>query len=317
MKTIQNMLEGSHLDPDVLGMSLRVFQRIAEAEGRIHGIDPKEVTFHEVGALDSIVDIVGTAVGIHLLGPTHILSSPVPLGKGFVKAQHGILPVPAPATIELLRGAPVAQAGVEAELVTPTGAAILMEISQDFGPLPPMRVSKIGYGVGSRDLADRPNLLRFILGEPEAEGKTLREDWVVEASIDDMNPEFCEHLMECLLSAGALDVTWTPVVMKKGRPGGTLHVLSGPNLRETLSEIILRESTSIGVRFYPVRRHCLERRHHPVETASGTVRIKVSSMKGATLNALPEYEDCRELAKKTGRPLKEIYHEALALFRQE
>jgi hypothetical protein len=313
MGEIRAILEGSALASEVRNLSLRVFRRLAEAEGRIHEIGPDEVTFHEVGAVDSIVDIVGAAVLFHHLKPARVLASPLPLGRGFVRGQHGVLPVPAPATLDLLRDVPVHQGTADTELVTPTGAAILRELVEAFGPLPPMRVERIGYGVGQRDLPDRPNLLRFLLGEEEAEG--LREDWVLEANIDDMNPEFCEHLMDRLLAAGALDVSWSSLIMKKGRPAVLLRVLTEAQRKEAMADLILRESTSIGVRFYPVRRSCLEREHRVVETPWGQVRIKVSHRGGEEFNALPEYQDCREVALRTGVPLKDVYQEALALYR--
>jgi hypothetical protein len=286
---------------------------LAEAEGKVHGAPPETVTFHEVGAVDSIVDIVGAATGFHWLGPIRVLSSPLPLGHGFVKSQHGVLPVPAPATLEILRDVPVSNGAVEGEMVTPTGAAILREVAEGFGPLPPVRVERIGYGVGHRDPVERPNLLRFLLGE--AEGFGVREDWLLEANIDDMNPEFCEHLTERLLAEGALDVTWSPLIMKKSRPGVMLRVLTDADRRDAAMDVILRESTSIGVRFFPVRRRCLERVHEVVETPWGAVRIKVSSSDNEILNALPEYQDCREIAVRTGVPLKEIYLEALSVYR--
>ncbi len=313
MREIRTILEGGGLAPQVRDMSIRIFQRLSEAEGRIHGISPEEITFHEVGAVDSIVDIVGAAVGFHHLKPDRVLASPLPLGRGFVRSQHGVLPVPAPATLELLRGIPLHQCTADTELVTPTAAAILRELVEAFGPLPSMRVERIGYGVGQRDLPDRPNLLRFLLGEEEGTG--LREDWILEANIDDMNPEFCEHVMDRLLSADALDVSWSPLIMKKGRPAVLLRVLTEGHRKEAMADLILRESTSIGVRFYPVRRSCLEREHRVVETPWGPVRIKVSHRAGEEFNALPEYQDCRELALRAGVPLKDVYQEALALYR--
>jgi|YNPNPStandDraft_1061719.scaffolds.fasta_scaffold00209_13 uncharacterized protein (TIGR00299 family) protein len=315
MGEIRALLLQAGLDPAVRDLALRVFQRLAEAEGRIHGVAPDAVTFHEVGALDSIVDIVGAAAGIRWLRPGRVVCSPLPLGRGFVPGSHGVLPVPAPATLEILRGVPVSEGGGEGELVTPTGAAIIAEIAGDFGPLPPMRIQGLGYGVGQRDLPHRPNLLRLILGEGEP--GSLREDWVLEANIDDMNPEFCEHLAERLMSQGALDVSWSPLTMKKGRPGLLLRVLSEPHRRDAMAEIILRESTSIGVRFLPVLRRCLERRHEVAETPWGPVRIKVSHAGGEVLNALPEYQDCREIATRTGLPIKEVYQEALSIHRKK
>jgi|Deesub1362B_J571_1020462.scaffolds.fasta_scaffold03432_4 hypothetical protein len=317
LRRIETMIQGAHLPSPVKELSLRVFRRLASAEGKIHGIPAEEVTFHEVGAVDSIVDIVGCVACLQYLGACRFLASPLPLGMGMIPSRHGLLPVPAPATLEILRGVPVRQVEVEAELVTPTGAALLKEVVEAFVPLPPMEVERIGYGVGGRDLAERPNLLRVVLGKAIPSGGTYREDWILEANIDDMNPEFCEHLMERLLSRGALDVTWTPLLMKKGRPGGLLRLLSPPSRLQDLSETLMRESTTIGVRCYPVRRRCLERSHETVETPWGPVRVKVSRLQGEVVNALPEYEDCRCLAERTGVPLKEIYLEALARHRSQ
>ncbi|MGQ9653557.1 MAG: nickel pincer cofactor biosynthesis protein LarC [Thermodesulfobacteriota bacterium] len=314
MAQIRTVLQDTGLEPQVRDLALRVFERLAEAEGRVHGVAPEAVTFHEVGALDSVVDIVGAAAGIRWLSPDRVVSSALPLGRGFVRGGHGVLPVPAPATLEILKGVPVSEGGQEGELVTPTGAAIIREIAHDFGPLPAMRMEMLGYGVGHRDLSDRPNLLRLILGE--ADHVIFREDWVLEANIDDMNPEFCEHLMETLMAQGALDVSWSPLIMKRGRPGVLLRVLAEPHLRDSMAEIILRESTSIGVRFLPMLRRCLERRHEVVETPWGPVRIKVSYAGGEVLNALPEYQDCREIASRAGVPVKEVYHEALSIYRR-
>lgn len=309
---IREMLLQSALPQGVKDRSLRIFNELANAEARVHDKAPEQITFHEVGAVDSIVDIVGAVLGFEWLKPHKVVVSALPLGKGFVHAHHGTLPVPAPATIELLRGVPVYQGDEEAELVTPTGAAILKEVAQEFGDMPPMKPQKVGYGVGSKDLPRRPNLLRMILGESEALG--LREDWVLEANIDDMNPEFVEHLMDRLLEAGALDVGWCPMVMKRGRPGGLLKVLVEGRNRDSVSEVILMESTSIGLRAHAVERQCLERRYEEVETPWGKARVKVCFSGERVLNALPEYQDCRDIALKSKVPLKEIYFRALAAY---
>ena len=314
-RDIRAMIMESGLKNEVKDLSIRIFRRIAEAEGAVHGQDPEDVTFHEVGALDSIADIVGAAAGFDYLKPDKIIVSPAPLGKGFVHGMHGVIPIPAPATMEILKGAPVKDGGAETELVTPTGAAIIMELADEFGSLPSMSVSKIGYGVGQRDLKDRPNLLRFVYGEAREKIPT-REDWVVESNIDDMNPEFLERLMEKLFAAGAFDVSWSHLIMKKGRPGGLLRVLCSASIIDDVQKIIFKESTSIGTRFYPVERLCLERRFETVETSRGPVRIKISILGQDAVNALPEYEDCRRIADETGAPLKEVYQEAIFLYRK-
>lgn len=310
---IRDVISSSDLPQEVKEKSLEAFSRLAVAEAKIHNLHPDKVTFHEIGAVDSIVDIVGSFLGLHHLGCKRVVSSPLPLGTGFVDTAHGPMPVPAPATLEILKGAPVYDGGSRTELLTPTGAAILRVIARSFGPLPPMRPSKIGYGVGSRDLPERPNLLRLILGEEDEEG-LLREDWILEANIDDMNPQFCEHLMERLFASGALDVTWTPTVMKRGRPGGILKALVSWERKEEVLRAMIRESTTIGVRMYRVRRRCLERRIERVETPWGPVRMKVSSDQGEMMNALPEYKDCEEIASRAGVPLKEVYFKALSAY---
>ena len=314
-RDIRAMIVESGLKDEVKDLSLRIFRRIAEAEGAVHGQDPEDVTFHEVGALDSIADIIGAAAGFDYLKPDKVVVSPVPLGKGFVHGMHGVIPIPAPATMEILKGAPVRDGESETELVTPTGAAVIMELADEFGPFPSMSASKIAYGVGQRDLKDRPNLLRFVYGEAGSAIPT-REDWVVESNIDDMNPEFLERIMTKLFSAGAFDVSWSNLIMKKGRPGGLLRVLCSKPIIDDVQRIIFLESTSIGTRFYPVERHCLERRFETVETEWGPVRIKISVLGQDAINALPEYEDCRKIADTTGVPLKEVYQEAIFLHRK-
>jgi len=310
---IREMIASSHLHPEVKEKALEAFSKLAQAEAKIHDLHPDEVTFHEIGAVDSIVDIVGTFIGLHLLGCHKVISSPLPLGRGFVDTAHGRMPVPAPATLEILKGVPIYEGDSTTELLTPTAAAILTVIVQSFGPLPAMRPQRIGYGVGSRDLVERPNLLRLIMGEEDLPG-LVREDWILEANIDDMNPQLCEHLMERLLSCGALDVTWTPTIMKRGRPGGILKVLVSWEVKDEILRTMLEESTTIGVRMYKVRRKCLERDVQRVETPWGPVSIKVSSDQGRVMNALPEYRDCEEIASRTGVPLKEVYFRALAAY---
>lgn len=312
-REISQLIASASLPGRVKAWSLEAFKKLAEAEARIHGIPADQVTFHEVGAVDSIVDIVGAFLGLNHLDVPRIVVSPLPLGSGFVEGGHGILPVPAPATLELLKGFPVYGGDSKVELVTPTGAAILSVAATGFGPLPPLRVRGIGYGVGSRDLAERPNLLRLIMGE-DALQATLREDWVLEANLDDMNPQFCEYLMDRLLEEGALDVTWSPTIMKKGRPGGILTVIVDSAKKEHLEELILRESTSIGLREYVVRRRCLDRKLEAVPTPWGVVRVKVSSEHGRIWNVAPEFKDCVEIARSLGVPLKEVYSKAIAAY---
>jgi len=306
-REIKRMIEQSPLDLPVKERSLDIFHRLATAEARIHDQEVDEVHFHEIGALDSIVDVVGAAVGMNHLGIERVFASRIPVGSGFVHGQHGRLPVPAPATLEILKGIPVYSCSLNEEMVTPTGAAILASFSAGFGEIPPMRIERVGYGVGDRAFAEIPNVLRIILGEDEGTWEGDRV-WVVETDIDDMSPEIHGYLMERLPEAGALDVTFTPVQMKKNRPGTTIKVLAHQAEVDSIIDTLFRESTSIGVRLYPVRRAKLGRRLEEVETEYGTVRVKVSADgRGRIVNVMPEFEDCKRIAKERGIPLKEVY----------
>jgi uncharacterized protein (TIGR00299 family) protein len=306
-REIKRMIEQSPLDLPVKERSLDIFHRLATAEARIHDQEVDEVHFHEIGALDSIVDVVGAAVGMNHLGIERVFASRIPVGSGFVHGQHGRLPVPAPATLEILKGIPVYSCSLKEEMVTPTGAAILASFSAGFGEIPPMRIERVGYGVGDRAFAEIPNVLRIILGEDEGTWEGDRV-WVVETDIDDMSPEIHGYLMERLPEVGALDVTFTPVQMKKNRPGTTIKVLAHQAEVDSIIDTLFRESTSIGVRLYPVRRAKLGRRLEEVETEYGTVRVKVSADgRGRIVNVMPEFEDCKRIAKERGIPLKEVY----------
>ena len=309
-RDIRSMLGGSRLDAAAQRIALAIFTKLAEAEGRVHGVAPDDVEFHEVGAVDSIVDIVGTAVGVTTLGIEVAYVSPLPLGSGIVQSQHGPLPVPAPATVELLRGFPTRPGDGEGELVTPTGAAIVAALATP-GPAPEIGIHAVGYGAGERTLKDRPNLLRLVLGERlDAPG---HEDLlVVETNIDDLNPELYDHVMERLLSAGARDVYLAPVHMKKNRPGIVLSVLCGESERERLVAIMLNETSAIGVRYYPVRRRILDRTVKEVGTAYGAVRVKVALAPDGHENLAPEYDDCKRIAIQKGVPIKRVYQAALA-----
>jgi uncharacterized protein (TIGR00299 family) protein len=308
-RNIKRMIEESTLAPQVKERSLDIFHRLASVEASIHDQKIDEVHFHEIGALDSIVDVVGAAVGMHYLTVDRVLASKIPLGSGFVQGHHGRLPVPAPATLALLKGIPVYSSSVNQELVTPTGAAVLTSFSQGFGDLPEMRIEKVGYGVGDRVLDEIPNVLRIILGG--AEGLLERDRvLVVESDIDDMSPEICGYLMERLPEMGALDVTFIPIHMKKNRPGITIKILSHEAEVDRIIDTLFRESTSIGVRLYPVRRAKLSRRIEEVETKYGPVRLKISTdQRGRVVNVMPEFEDCKRIAEAEGIPLKEIYRE--------
>lgn len=311
-RDIKRIISGSALSPDVKKLSTGIFRIIAEAEGKVHGISADEVHFHEIGAMDSIIDIVGAAVALEAIGPERVICSPLPLGSGWTNTMHGKLPIPAPATLEILKGAPVAPSPIEFELTTPTGAAI-MKAAASFGPMPAMTVERVGYGAGKKDVKERANIVRAVLGSKGAldgpEGERLH---VLETNIDDMSPELSGYLIEKLISSGALDAFHTAVQMKKSRPGVLLTVLAKEEDRARLMEMIFRESTSIGVRSYPVERHCLERKVLKVRTPFGIVSVKASYLSGRAVNAQPEYEDCRKLSEKKGVALKVVMDSAKA-----
>ncbi|WP_305044405.1 nickel pincer cofactor biosynthesis protein LarC [Geoalkalibacter sp.] len=303
---IDKMLAAAGLPPETAALARRIFRRIGAAEAKIHGIALEEVHFHEVGALDSIVDIVGAAAGLLALGVDQVICAPLPLSQGFVRCAHGNFPLPAPATLEILRGAPVMDGRCEFELVTPTGAAIAAEVAR-FGALPPMRVLRSGYGVGTRQLADRPNLLRGILGESCADGGDRDQVEVLETHLDDSNPEWLGALMEDLLAAGALDVAYLPLQMKKNRPGVGVRVIAAPKDGATLAERLLRACSAIGVRRQVAERFKLEREAAEVETPLGPAAVKLLRRDGKLLRVSAEYESCRRLAQASGRPLPEVY----------
>ena len=310
---IRSMIQESSLSDEDKGLSLRIFERLARAEGKIHKKEIDEVHFHEVGAIDSIVDVVGSAIGINRLGLDRVIASELPLGRGFVSCRHGILPVPAPATLELLKGIPVRDSGIESELVTPTGAAIISTVAAEFKNLPKLKIESIGYGVGKRELSERPNLLRILVGEMES--AAVRTDIVIEAYIDDMNPQLCDFLLDRLFEEGALDVTFSSLQMKKNRPAILLKVICDPQSLGTLIDCIVRESTTIGLRYYEVQRYCLKRIIKRVKSPWGMARAKVSlDIHGKAINALPEYDDCKRIAKKSQVPLKEVYQKVLMTY---
>ena len=338
---ILSVIERSGLSPQVKSTAMRIFNRLAEAEARVHGGSVDQVHFHEVGGVDAIIDITGAAIALELLGVEKVYASALHLGSGFVRMQHGLYPVPAPATANLITGVPAYTSEVKGELVTPTGAAIITTIASGFGPMPPMKTLAVGYGAGSRE-RDFPNVLRAFFGEEFSASASTRQKYrpvrtpfpeqheaepgpagyhesaalVVEANIDDMNPQLFENLGEKLLQAGALDVVLIPVQMKKGRPGMILQVLVYPPSLDDLLAIIFNESTSIGVRTYEVTKRMLQRESQTVETAYGTVRFKVARLGERIVNVSPEYEDCLELAQQQNQPVKAIYADALAAARR-
>ena len=308
---IRDLLATSALAPRVRDTALAVFARLAEAEGHVHGVATEAVEFHEVGALDAIVDVVGAALGFAHLGVDAIHVSPLPLGSGRIKTAHGMLPVPGPAVVELLRGRAVRPGDGTTELVTPTGAAIVAALARE-EPAPELRVLGVGHGAGDRTLPDRPNLLRIVLGEPAAAADA--DDVVVlDATIDDMSPQLYEHVLERLLEAGARDAFLAPVVMKKSRPGTTLRVLASPADRERLAAIVFAETSTIGLRWTTWHRMVLAREEHIIETPHGTVRVKVARAPDGTVNVAPEYEDCRRIAREKSLPLKVVHRTAYAV----
>ena len=300
LSDVEKILAEGGLPEPVAARALAVFRRLAEAEARVHSTSVDEVHFHETGAVDAIVDVAGAALGFHLLGIDEIHASPVALGTGFVEAAHGLLPVPAPATVEILKGVPVRGTGVEAELTTPTGAAIAATLARSFGPAPEMRIEAVGYGAGSRELADRPNLLRLMVGESAGVEDEADTVFVIETNIDDATPEAVGYLMERALEAGARDVFAAGVTMKKSRPGTLVTVLASPDRRASLEELMLAESTTFGLRTTVARRRILAREIVTVETPLGPVRAKVGRLDGRVLRVSAEYEDVREIARRSG-----------------
>jgi uncharacterized protein (TIGR00299 family) protein len=310
---VHSLLGAARLPEPVRARALATFERLAEAEGRVHRLPPDQVQFHEVGAVDALVDVVGTALLLHDLGVEEAWASPVATGGGRTRGAHGPLPVPAPAVLELLRGAPLHGGGVPVELTTPTGAAILAAGVAAFADLPPLRVASVGYGAGARQLDELPNLLRVVLGERlRDEGGAGDGGLVLEANLDDMLPELVPWVMERLFAAGAADVWLTPVQMKKGRPGITLSALCPPGSDAAVRAVLWRETSTLGVRGVPVRKWMLERRVVEVELLGGKVRVKLGLEGGRVVNVAPEFADCTRLADQSGRPLKEVMARAQA-----
>jgi len=314
-KDILNILEESKLDEEIKNEVKKIFFKIAEAESKIHQEDIEKIHFHEIGGLDSIMDISSAVIGIKALEIKEIYSSPLPLGKGLVKCAHGILPLPAPATLELLKNIPTYSGGMESEMVTPTGAAIISTLTKDFGERPLMKIEKIGYGAGEREFSI-PNLLRVSIGEKILRDRDLMDGYVhdeallIETNIDDMNPEFYDYIMDKLFSQGALDVFLTPIQMKKNRPAQMLSIIVyEQNLKEIL-EVLFSESTTLGVRIKEVKRLKLTQANFIAETKYGKIKVKVGTFKEDIKTIAPEYQDCHKIAQQYQVPLKEIYEEA-------
>jgi pyridinium-3,5-bisthiocarboxylic acid mononucleotide nickel chelatase len=312
-KQIRELIEQSSLVPDVRALALRAFELLAHAEAKIHNVPVETVHFHEVGAVDTITDIVCGAAGLCSLGVDAWYASAVNVGGGFVQCAHGLFPVPAPATAELLKGIPTYSAGIQKELTTPTGAALLKALGYEFGEAPALTTDVIGYGAGTRNPEGFPNVLRLSIGQSVAKKTPSSERVaVLECAVDDATPQVIAHCMERALEEGALDVMCAPVMMKKGRMGSLLTVLCRPEQCEVLEELLLRETTTLGIRVREEDRVILQRRFVEVETAFGNIRIKVGSRNGEDLNLMPEYEDCAQAARQHGVPLKQVMQAALA-----
>jgi uncharacterized protein (TIGR00299 family) protein len=310
---ILELIDRSTLDGAVKERSSALFRRLADAEASVHGTGADEVHFHEVGAVDAIVDVVGGVVGLGWLRVARVVASPLNVGTGTVAMQHGVYPVPPPATARLVQGVPVYGAG-QGELLTPTGALMVTAYADAYGPLPPLKLEAVGHGAGTRDPHERPNVLRLFVGE-EAEASAAQRVLVLEAEVDDMSPQLCGPLLERLLGAGALDAYLTPVLMKKGRPGFLITAVAEVSAREALEELLFRETTTLGVRRQEWDRTVLEREVVPVNTAYGPVGVKVGRRGGRVYNAQPEFEDCQRAAGAAGVPIKEVWAAALAAFR--
>ena len=313
LSTILQLLKDSRLAPQVRERASAIFQKLGEAEAHVHDMPLEKIHFHEVGAVDAVVDIVGACIGFQALGIERFACSPLNVGGGTAKMAHGVLPVPAPATASLLQGKPTYSSGVQRELVTPTGAAIVATICDVFGPQPPMTVSTIGYGAGTADLEGQPNVVRIMIGEAaeQAVSGYDEEIAVIEANLDDMNPQIYGYFLEKALGVGALDVYTTPVQMKKNRPGTLLTVLCKPQDTNALMSLIFAETTTFGARTYRAQRRALPRELVKVTTSFGDVRVKLSRVNGRILHVAPEYDDCRKLAVEKNVPLQRVIREAL------
>lgn len=312
LREIREIIEQGQFTDTVKAKSVQIFEDLARVEGEIHNLPAEEVHFHEIGAVDSIVDIVGAVYGVECLGIQALFVSSLPLGSGFVGSSHGRIPLPAPATAALLKDVPVFDSGLPHEMVTPTGAALVKGLATSFGPMPPMVIHDIGYGIGKRDLPDRPNLARILIGhqQDETEVDTVV---VLETNLDDTSPEVLGYLMERLFDAGGLDVVFFPVQMKKGRPGVQVQVIGRPDQKDVLMEILFKESTTLGIRFRYSQRKLLKRSVVEVDSPWGKIKAKKAVNSDGSVFFLPEYEVCRKIALENNRPLKEIFSWVMSL----
>jgi uncharacterized protein (TIGR00299 family) protein len=318
---IRALLEEADLPADAKALAQRIFRRLAVAEGAVHNREVEQVMFHEVGAVDSIVDITGTALALTMLGVERVYASAVPTGLGMVKSEHGMMPIPAPAVVELLRGVPVYSRGVPTELVTPTGAAILASTVEGFGELPMIRTEAVGYGAGTARL-DFPNVLRVLIGEDDpaagsdVERSPASEETLLATNVDDLNPELYPYVLERLFEAGAQDAWLTPIIMKKGRPAVTVSVLCSPARADAIRQVLFRETGTLGVRSNAVNKVALERSSMDARTEYGVVRVKLGILDGSVVTAAPEFEDCAKLAREAGVPARDVYEQAERLARE-
>jgi uncharacterized protein (TIGR00299 family) protein len=323
LSIILGRIEKAQLEPRAAERAHRIFTRLAESEAKVHNMPIEKVHFHEVGAVDSIVDIVGACVGFELLGIDDFACSPLDVGAGQVKTAHGLLPVPAPATADLLKGAPVYTSGIQKELVTPTGAAIATTLSTSYSKIPEMKLEAIGYGAGSMDFPEKANVMRLLIGESESQARKTAHHAgdapiaVIETNLDDMSPQIYGYFVERALGAGALDIFSTPVQMKKNRPGLLVTILCEPAKVTQLTGLLFKETTTIGVRIHEAQRRTLAREFLNVETRFGSVRMKLSRLNGSILNATPEFDDCRRIAAEKGIPLKDVLAAATFAFQKQ
>jgi uncharacterized protein (TIGR00299 family) protein len=309
-RDVRELVDAAALPERARARAQEAFRRLAEAEARVHDTDPELVEFHEVGAADSIGDVCGVALALESLGIGRVACSPLPAPRGWVEAAHGPLPLPAPAVLELLVGAPLHGVPLDVELVTPTGAALVAACAEEFGPMPPMRLERVGYGAGSRDLAALPNVVRVLVGEPVPEGLAPRVS-LIETNLDDLSPELVPDAARAAFDAGALDVWTTSAVMKKGRPGLVLSALARPEREDDVARAVLRTTSALGVRMVTFRRHELERDWRTVRVGGEDVRVKVGRLDGEELNLAPEHDDCARVAARTGRTVASVWAEAL------
>ncbi|HJX91201.1 MAG TPA: nickel pincer cofactor biosynthesis protein LarC [Pyrinomonadaceae bacterium] len=315
LSDIRKIIDDSQLSDDVKQRSIAIFTRLAEAEARVHNEPIEHVHFHEVGALDAIVDVVGAAICFEMLAIERFVCSPIHVGSGTVEMAHGRFPVPPPAVAELLKGVPFYSTDLKGELLTPTGAAIITTVCKDFGPIPQLRLEGTGYGAGTRDYENFPNVLRVMIGESDASDQTEQTLWMLETNVDDVSPQIIGHVMDRAFTLGARDCYFTPIQMKKNRPGVLLSILCDPEKKTAMTDLLFMETTTIGVRSYQVNRRALDRQIVRVETFYGPIDVKVARLNGRVVNAMPEFDQCRQAAERKGVALREVEDAARLAFR--